>query len=113
MYVSEQLCKAEQDTQENTLWYQLTGRDNCRGMSSMSDDLLRFSEHASHTGGNSAPTEALDEADDAGFTPAHSCPVHGGKGDGIQGCPEPRQTLASKIQPSPCLVLLLPLSTWA
>lgn len=36
-----------------------------------------LSVHASHT---SAPTKALDEADDAGLTPAHGHPVHGGNG---------------------------------
>lgn len=51
-------------------------------------------EHASHTRGDSAPTQALDEADDAGLTPAHSRPVHSGEGGyGIQGGPEPRQEL--------------------
>lgn len=60
----------------------------------MCDDLLWLSEHASFTRGNSAPTQTLDEADDAGLTPAHSCPVHRGEGGyGIQGCPESRQTL--------------------
>ena len=40
---------------------------------------------------HSAPTQALDEADDAGLTPAHRCPVHRGEGRyGIQGCPESR-----------------------
>lgn len=34
-----------------------------------------------------APTEALDEADDAGLTPAHRRPVHGAEGGhAIQGC---------------------------
>lgn len=80
----------------------------------MSDDHLWLLEHAPHTRDNSAPTEALDEADDAGLTPAHSHPVHSGKGGyGIQGCPELRQTLTSKIHQSPCLVLQLALSTWA
>lgn len=59
----------------------------CRGMPSMCDDLVWLSEHASLTRANSAPTQALDEADDAGLTPAHSRPVHSGEGGyGIQGC---------------------------
>lgn len=46
-----------------------------------------LSEHAFLLMANSAPTEALDEADDAGPTPAHSRPVHGGEGGhAIQGC---------------------------
>lgn len=81
--------------------------------SSLSDDLLWISEHASHTCGNSARTEALDEADDAGLTPTHIHPVHSGtRGYSNQGIPESRQTFASKIHQSPCLVLQLALSTW-
>lgn len=80
----------------------------------MCDDLQRLSEHASLTCGNSAPTQAFDEADDAGLTPAHSRPVHSGEGGyGIQGCPESRQNLASKIHQRPCLVCQLALSCWA
>lgn len=80
----------------------------------MCDDLW-LSEHASLTCGNSAPTKALDEADDAGLTPAHGRPVHCGEGGyGIQGCPESRQMLASKIHQRPCLVVCqLALSCWA
>lgn len=82
-------------------------------MPSVCDHLSWLSEHASHTRGNSAPTEALDEADDAGLTPAHSRPVHSGKGGyGIQGCPDLRQT--SKIHQSAGPALrLAPRSTWA
>lgn len=41
-----------------------------------------LSVHAPHT---SAPTKALDEADDAGLAPAHGHPVHGG--NGVTPCP--------------------------
>lgn len=88
--------------------------DICQGMPSMCDDLVWLSEHASLTRANSAPTQALDEADDAGLTPAHSRPVHSGEGGyGIQGCPESRQMPASKIHQRPCLVCQLALSCWA
>lgn len=58
--------------------------DISHGMRSTCDDL---SEHASPSlTVKSAPTQALDEADDAGLTPAHSRPVHSGEGGyGIQG----------------------------
>lgn len=80
----------------------------------MFDDVVWLSEHASLTCGNSAPTQALDEADDAGLTPAHSRPVHSGEGgDGIQVCSESRQMLARKIHQRPCLVYQLVLSSWA
>lgn len=87
--------------------------DILEGIPSTCDHLVWLSEHASLT---SAPTQALDEADDAGLTPAHSRPVHSGEGGyGIQGCPESRQTLApSKIHQRPCLVVCqLALSCWA
>lgn len=62
---------------------------------------------------HAAPTQTLDEANDAGLAPAHSCPVHSGKGGyGIQGCPDLRQMLASKIHQLPCLVCQLALSFW-
>ena len=68
-----------------------------QGMPGMCEDLVWLSEHASLIH-NSAPTQALDEADDAGLTPAHSRPIHSGEGGySIQGCPELRQMLASKI----------------
>lgn len=62
-----------------------------------------------------APTEALDEADDAGLTPAHSHPIHGVKGGKLlQVCPESRQELTSAIHhPSPWLEPQLAESTWA
>lgn len=84
--------------------------DIFRGMPSMCDDLLWLSEHASLTRGNSAPTQALNEADDAGLAPAHSRPVHSGEGGyGIQGCLESRQMHTSKIHQCPCLVCQLAL----
>ena len=80
----------------------------------MCDDPMRLSEHAPLIRGGSAPTQALDEADDAGLTPAHSRPIHSGEGGySIQGCPELRQMLASKIHQRPCLVCQLALSSWA
>lgn len=61
----------------------------------------------------SAPTQTLDEANDAGLTPAHCRPVHSGEGGyGLQGCPELRQMLASKIHQLPCLVCQLAPSFW-
>lgn len=71
-------------------------------------------EHASLIRGDSAPTQALDEADDAGLTPAHSRPVHSGEGGyGIQGGLEQDKSFASKIHQRPCLVCQLALSCWA
>lgn len=66
-------------------------KDICQAMPSTCANLLWLSEHASLTRGYSAPTQTLDEADDAGLTPANSCAVHSGEGRyAIQGCPEQR-----------------------
>lgn len=88
--------------------------DIFRGMPSTCDYLLWLPEHASLIRGNSAPTQALNEADDAGLTPAHSRPVHSGEGGyGIQGCLQSRQMLASKVHQHPCPVCQLALFCWA
>lgn len=77
-------------------------------------DLPWLSEHATTIHGNSAPTQALNEADDAGLTPAHSRPVHSGEGRyGIHGCLQSKQMLTSKIHQGPCPVCQLALLCWA